>query len=79
MAARAEVIASFQPYSLLASTHQLFSLTASDHGKGEQQVFAEVTKKELIDLYSRQMVGEGKPRRILSQPLVINPPAIFSS
>lgn len=60
---RAEVIDNFQKYSLLASTHQLFSFITSSRGKGEQQVLAGMTKEEFVDLYSKQMVGEGKPGR----------------
>lgn len=61
--ARAKVIASFQEYELRASAHQLFSFKASDRGNDSQHVLAEMTKKEFIDLYSMQMVGEGKPGR----------------
>lgn len=60
---RAEVIARFQEYDLQATTHQLFSFMASAWGNAAQQVLAGMTKKEFVDLYSTQMVGEEKPGR----------------
>jgi hypothetical protein len=61
--ARAEVIDNFQKYGLQASTNELFSFIASARGKGEQQVLAGITKEEFVELYSKQMVGDGKPGR----------------
>lgn len=61
--ARDEVIARFQEYGLRAGTHQLFSFMASVRGNDSQQVLAGMTKKEFVDLYSKQMVGKRKPGR----------------
>lgn len=63
MAARAEVLACFEEYDQRAGAHQLFSFMASDWGNETQHVLAGMTKKEFVDLYSKQMVGEGKPGR----------------
>ena len=62
-AARADVIASFQEYDLRASIHQLFTFMASAWGNETQLVLAGMAKKEFVELYSEQMVGEGKPGR----------------
>lgn len=72
--ARTEVIASFQEFERRASTHQLFSYMASDWGNGSQQVLAGMTKNEFIDLYSKQMVGEGKlGRKYYDRLMMLSP------
>jgi hypothetical protein len=61
--ARDTVIALFKEYERRASAHQLFCFVASDWGNDSQQVLAGITKKEFVELYSKQMVGEGKSGR----------------
>jgi hypothetical protein len=73
-AARAEVISCFEEYERLASTHQLFSFAASEWGNETQQVLAGISKKEFVDLYSVQMVGEEKPGRLYYDRLMMLAP-----
>ena len=61
--ARADVIAAFKNYELLGSSHQLYMSVASAWGNNTQLVLADITKKEFVDLYSDQMVGNNKPGR----------------
>lgn len=70
--ARAAVIASFQAYDQRANTHQLFSFAASDWGNNTQQVLNGVTKKELVELYSEQMVKK-RPGRSYYESLIVTP------
>ncbi|MFS0757526.1 hypothetical protein ABC383_22890 [Noviherbaspirillum sp. 1P10PC] len=60
---RAEIITAFQKYEFFGGTHQLFMLAASPWGNDTQEVLAGLTKKEFVELYSRQMVGREKPGR----------------
>lgn len=61
--ARNDVISTFQEYGLLAVSHRLASLTPSARGYVDQHVLAGITKIEFTNLYTAQMVSEGKPAR----------------
>jgi hypothetical protein len=61
--ARSDVIANFRQYERRASVGQLFLFEASSWGNEKQHVLAGLTKKEFVNLYSEQMVGEEKPGR----------------
>jgi len=74
IAARDEVVANFNEYSRLANVHQLCSFEASTRGDDSQQVLAGVTKKEFVDLYSKQMVSEGKSGRTYYDRLMMLAP-----
>jgi hypothetical protein len=63
IAARSAFVASCKDYGLRASTHQLFSLVASDRAKGGQPVIAGMNKQEFVELYIKQMVDDRKPGR----------------
>ena len=62
-AARPYLLAKFHDYELNADTHNLFSFNACSWGDGTQVVVADMSKKELVDLYSDQMVVGSKPGR----------------
>jgi hypothetical protein len=73
-AARYEFIASCNDYSLKASAHQLYLLVASARAKETQLVIAGINKKEFVDLYTKQMVGDRKlGRRYYDQLLILAP------
>lgn len=61
--ARSDVVIKFQEYELRANTHQLFLSEASLWGDEGQIVLAGITKKEFIDLYTKQMVNKEKTGR----------------
>jgi hypothetical protein len=62
-AARAEMLIRFQEYLQRGAIHQLYLSTASAWGNENQIVIGGMSKKELVSLYSDQMVGDGKPGR----------------
>jgi hypothetical protein len=72
-AARAEVIATFKEYDLLASRHELFSLKSSNWGQDTQQVLGGMTKKEFVDLYSTHMVDKMPGRTYYDRLMMLAP------
>lgn len=58
--ARPHLLAKFKDYEKCANAHTLFSFDACAWGNGAQTVLADMTKTELIDLYSDRMVSGGK-------------------
>lgn len=74
VAARDQVIANFNEYSRRAKIHQLFSFSASAWGNDMQQVLGDLTKKDFVDLYSKQMVSEGLPGRTYYDRLMMLAP-----
>lgn len=61
--ARSDVVIKFQEYEQRANTHELFLSEASSWGDEGQIVLAGITKKEFIDLYTKQMVNKEKAGR----------------
>ncbi|MDF0607209.1 HNH endonuclease [Neisseriaceae bacterium TC5R-5] len=59
---RDDMLTFFAEYNCLAKDHQLFSLTAKERGNDSQLVIANITKENLINLYS-EMTKVGKPGR----------------
>ena len=62
-AARPYLLAKFHDYERCADAHNLFSFDACSWGNETQVVVADMSKKELVDLYSDQMVASSKPGR----------------
>ena len=71
---RSDVVIKFQEYKQRASTHQLFLSEASAWGEEGQIVFAGITKKEFINLYTKQMVPKEKAGRVYYNQLTMLAP-----
>jgi hypothetical protein len=72
--ARNDMVAHFAQYDVRAASNELFSFQASDWGKDGQQVLAGLTKKELTNLYTQEMVGsDGPGRRYYDQIMMLAP------
>ncbi|MDL2186171.1 HNH endonuclease [Pseudomonas sp. ChxA] len=61
--ARNQLSKAFNEYDREATAHRLFSLPASGRAHPEQVVVKNLTKGELVDLYSIHMIGDSKPAR----------------
>lgn len=72
--ARTDVLANFQDYVIRADTDELFTFAASAWGNETQHVLAGVSKKEFVDLYSKQMAeGEAPGRGYYDQIMMLAP------
>jgi hypothetical protein len=61
--ARKYLLEIFEKYENFANAHKLFAFDACDYGNETQIVIANISKKELMDLYSNQLVSGNKPGR----------------
>lgn len=73
-AATDEMLALAQDYETLASAHQLYQFDACDWGGDAQLIFGDLSKKELTELYSKYMVGEGGAGRAFYDRLMMLAP-----
>lgn len=72
--ARQELLLRFAEYEHRATAHNLFSFAACSWGNEAQVVLAAVSKKDLMDLYSNQMVAGGKLGRKQYDSLIMRAP-----
>jgi hypothetical protein len=61
-------------YDNFAAANQLYNFVASDYAKPQQLVFADLAKGELMDLYSKHMVGDKTAGRAYYDKLITRPP-----
>ena len=73
-AARSAIINLFSTYTEKAEKYELYTLPLSARAKPEQHVVAGLTKKELISLYSNQLLQKGKGARKYYDKLIISAP-----
>lgn len=72
--ARAAVAAQFNEYEAKAASHALGSFLACDWGKKDQIIVEDLSKGELVDLYTSQMAGNAGPgRKYYDQILMLAP------
>jgi len=72
-ASRAEIFGSYEDYRQLAENQQLHALEPLDGGD-DTLVVGHITKKDLKDLYTQQLVGRGKPARSLYDQILASAP-----
>ncbi|WP_223502319.1 HNH endonuclease [Pseudomonas sp. BF-R-24] len=73
-AARRAIINLFLTYTEKAEKNELYTLPLSARSKPEQHVVAGLTKKELVSLYSNQLLQKGKTARKYYDKLIISAP-----
>ena len=72
--ARSVVMTQFDLYVALALIHKLFQCEAVARGQSSQVVLADLSKGELVDLYSKCMVAQTKPARAYYDQLMMLAP-----